>query len=45
MTDSESQAEEVFDLERIRRLVELMEEHGLSEVDLRQEGQRTSTLC
>jgi acetyl-CoA carboxylase biotin carboxyl carrier protein len=40
MTDSESQAEEVFDLERIRRLVELMEEHGLSEVDLRQEGQR-----
>ena len=40
MTDSESPAEEVFDLERIRRLVELMEEHGLSEVDLRQEGQR-----
>ena len=26
----------VFDVERIRRLVELMKEHGLSEVDLKQ---------
>lgn len=40
MTDSESQPQEVFDVERIRRLVELMKEHGLSEVDLRDEGQR-----
>ncbi len=40
MTDSESQSQEVFEVERIRRLVELMKEHGLSEVDLRDEGQR-----
>lgn len=32
--------EEVFDIERIRRLVELMEQHGLTEVDLRREKQR-----
>lgn len=40
MTGSEPKPDEVFDVDRIRRLVELMEEHGLSEVDLRQESQR-----
>jgi acetyl-CoA carboxylase biotin carboxyl carrier protein len=35
---------EVFNLERIRSLVTLMEEHGLSEVDLRHEKQRIR-LC
>jgi acetyl-CoA carboxylase biotin carboxyl carrier protein len=32
--------EEVFDIERIRQLVELMEQHGLTEIDLRHEEQR-----
>ncbi len=40
MTGSEPQPEEVFEIERIRRLVELMEQHGLSEIDLRHEHQR-----
>lgn len=40
MTGSEPHPEEVFDVERIRRLVELMEDHGLSEMDLPQENQR-----
>ncbi len=40
MTGSEPNPEEVFDVERIRQLVELMEEHGLSEIDLRREEQR-----
>lgn len=31
---------DVFDVERIRRLVRLMEEHDLSEIDLRQEEER-----
>jgi acetyl-CoA carboxylase biotin carboxyl carrier protein len=31
---------EVFNLDRIRQLVQLMEEHGLSEIDLRHEKQR-----
>lgn len=35
-----SEAGDVFDVERIRRLVRLMEEHDLSEVDLRQQGDR-----
>ena len=30
---------DVFDVDRVRNLVELMIEHGLSEVDLRQHGQ------
>ncbi len=30
---------DVFDVDRVRSLVELMIEHGLSEVDLRQHGQ------
>lgn len=36
----ENAAESVFEIERIRRLVELMKEHDLSEVDLRQQRQR-----
>ena len=40
MTSSEPGPEDVFDLDRIRRLVQLMEEHDLGEVDLRQDEQR-----
>lgn len=40
MTESESPAHSVFEVERIRRLVELMKEHDLSEVDLRESRQR-----
>jgi acetyl-CoA carboxylase biotin carboxyl carrier protein len=40
MTSPESDPGDVFDIERIRRLVELMEEHDLGEVDLRQAEQR-----
>jgi acetyl-CoA carboxylase biotin carboxyl carrier protein len=40
MAEPESQTNEVFDVERIRELVELMKEHDLSEVDLRQADQR-----
>jgi acetyl-CoA carboxylase biotin carboxyl carrier protein len=40
MTDSEPASGEVFDIDRILRLVELMKEHDLSEVDLRQSDQR-----
>lgn len=36
MSDEEN---DVFDVERVRELVELMIEHGLSELDLRQHGQ------
>jgi acetyl-CoA carboxylase biotin carboxyl carrier protein len=36
----ESGSGEAFDLRRIKRLVELMQEHGLSEVDLRQGDMR-----
>ncbi len=36
----EKQDEQVFDLNRIRDLIELMKEHDLSEVDLRQDTQR-----
>ncbi len=31
---------DIFDVKRIRRLVELMNEHELSEIDLRQADQR-----
>jgi len=34
------QDDDIFNIERIGRLVELMEQHGLSEIDLRQEDQR-----
>ena len=33
-------SDEVFDIDRLRELVELMEEHDLSEIDLRQSSQR-----
>jgi acetyl-CoA carboxylase biotin carboxyl carrier protein len=32
--------QDIFDVRKIRRLVELMKEHDLTEIDLRQEGQR-----
>lgn len=35
---------DIFDIERIRRLVQLMEEHNLAEVDLRQDDQQIK-LC
>jgi acetyl-CoA carboxylase biotin carboxyl carrier protein len=44
MTEPESTSSEtsqnVFEIDRIRRLVELMKEHDLSEVDLRESRQR-----
>ena len=41
MSDKEkSGGEDVFEIERIRKLVELMEQHDLSAVDLRAGGQR-----
>ncbi len=40
MTDSDSSQPTVFEIERIRRLVELMKEHDLSEIDLRESRQR-----
>jgi acetyl-CoA carboxylase biotin carboxyl carrier protein len=40
MADPDSQATAVFDIERIRELVELMKEHDLSEIDLRESDQR-----
>jgi acetyl-CoA carboxylase biotin carboxyl carrier protein len=44
MSESEANAGDVFELDRIRRLIELMKEHELSEVDLRQAEQRIR-LC
>jgi acetyl-CoA carboxylase biotin carboxyl carrier protein len=40
MNDGGSDREDVFDVRRVRRLVELMHEHELAEVDLRQGEQR-----
>jgi acetyl-CoA carboxylase biotin carboxyl carrier protein len=40
MNDPESTAGSVFDTQRITRLVELMKEHDLSEIDLRESRQR-----
>ena len=40
MSESESNSGTVFDIERILRLVELMKEHDLSEVDLREDEQQ-----
>ncbi len=40
MTEPKSTADSVFEIDRIRRLVELMKEHDLSEVDLRESRQR-----
>ena len=44
MSEAKSGSGDVFDLDRIRRLVELMKEHDLSEVDLQQEGHKIK-LC
>ena len=44
MVYSESSVDDVFDFERIRQLIELMKEHGLSEIDLRQTDQQIR-LC
>src|SRR5687768_17097428 len=44
MSDSEAEKGQVFELERIRQLVELMKEFDLREVDLRQSDQRIR-LC
>jgi len=44
MTESQSPADDVFGLDRIRDLIELMKEHDLSEIDLRQQEQRIR-LC
>lgn len=38
--EQETPQSDVFDLDRIRRLVELMEEHDLGQVDLRSSDQR-----
>lgn len=40
MSGTENSPEDVFDVDRIRRLVELMEDHDLREVDLRQAEHR-----
>jgi acetyl-CoA carboxylase biotin carboxyl carrier protein len=40
MSEAGSGSEDVFDVDRIRRLVELMEQHDLREVDLRQAEHR-----
>lgn len=44
MADSEAKSEDVFEVDRIRRLVELMREFDLREIDLRQSAQRIR-LC
>jgi acetyl-CoA carboxylase biotin carboxyl carrier protein len=44
MADSDAMKDDVFELDRIRRLIELMKEHELSEIDLRQAQQRIR-LC
>ena len=40
MSDGNKSEGEVFDIDRLRHLVELMQDHDLSEVDLRNEGKR-----
>ena len=40
MSESKASSESVFEVARIRRLVELMKEHDLSEIDLRESRQR-----
>ena len=42
MSSAESSSDDVFDLDRIRGLIDLMKEHDLSEIDLRQGEQRIS---
>jgi len=40
MSDKPAGSDDIFDLDRLRRLVELMKEHDLSEVDLQQDDQK-----
>ena len=40
MADSENNIDDIFELDRVRRLIDLMKEHGLTEVDLRQGDQQ-----
>jgi len=40
MADSENNVDDIFELDRIRRLIDLMKEHGLTEVDLQQGDQQ-----
>jgi acetyl-CoA carboxylase biotin carboxyl carrier protein len=44
MTESQTPADDVFDVARIRDLIELMKEFELNEIDLRQQQQRIR-LC
>ena len=44
MAESTKRADDVFDIDRIRKLIELMKEHELGEIDLRQDNQRIR-LC
>ncbi len=44
MAKSEPNVDDVFDIKQISRLIELMKEHDLSEIDLRQASQRIR-LC
>jgi len=44
MAEPIKKTEEVFDVDRIRKLIELMKEHDLAEIDLRQSAQRIR-LC
>jgi len=44
MAESDARQDDIFELDRIRRLIELMKEHELSEIDLRQSQQRIR-LC
>src|SRR6476661_336819 len=40
MTERKGSADDIFEVGRIRKLVELMKEHDLSEIDLRESRQR-----
>ncbi len=40
MPEPRNKADDVFDVDRIRKLIDLMKEHDLAEVDLRQNQQR-----
>ncbi len=44
MTDSTS-SQDSFDVERIQRLVELMDQYGLSEIEIRQGDARITLRC
>jgi len=40
MADSEPKADDVFDVDRVLRLIEMMKKHDLTEINLRQSGQK-----